>query len=223
MIQSYLHVIKQASIFQGIETDHLLSILNCLSARVVRYRKQEIAVLAGSRLEHIGVVLAGKLHITREDSAGDRMIVASVIPPEIYGETICSAEMEQSPVTVTASEESVVLLLNFSRTLQVCSNTCVFHTKIIKNMLALMATKNLFLQNRMDIVSKKSVRAKVMMYLESFVPAQGREITVPLNREKMAEYLCIDRSALSHELIKMKQDGLIDYDKNRFTLISPGS
>ena len=94
----------------------------------------------------------------------------------------------------------------------------IFHTKLIENMLGLIANKNLMLQSRMEIVCMKSVRAKVLQYLKSFVPEQGREITIPFNREKLAEYLCVERSALSHELAKMKRDGLIEYRKNKFIL-----
>lgn len=86
-------------------------------------------------------------------------------------------------------------------------------------MLRIIAKKNLFLQDRMDIVRKKSVREKVLTYLEAFTVKQGRSVTIPLNREEMANYLCVERSALSHELMKMKRDGILIYSKNFFTLL----
>jgi len=110
------------------------------------------------------------------------------------------------------------MLLSFSQILHTCPNSCAYHTKLIENMLELIANKNLQLQSRMEIISLKAVRAKVMRYLESFVPKQGRNITIPFNREEMADFLCVERSALSHELSKMKRDGLIEYKKNKFFL-----
>jgi len=115
-----------------------------------------------------------------------------------------------------------VMLLRFSRILHTCPDSCAHHTKLIANTLSLVANKNLYLQNRMEIVSLKSIRSKVLRYLESFIPQQGRSITIPLSRGEMADFLCVDRSALSHELMKMKKDGLIDYRQNRFEFYRSG-
>ena len=103
---------------------------------------------------------------------------------------------------------------------RICAWTRYGHpyAKLIENLLRLTAQKNLLLQSRMEIVCLKSVRAKVLRYLASFVPEQGRQITIPFNREEMADYLCVERSALSHELARMRQEGLIEYWKNCFVV-----
>jgi len=201
-------------LFKGIDAHELGGMLKCLGAETKEVKKGEIILLAGDKPQHIGIVLSGRLYIVREDYDGNRSLLAAVTPGEIFAEALCCAGIEESPVTVMADTDSTVMLLYFSRILKTCSNSCVFHTKLIDNMLGLVANKNLQLQARMEIVSQKTVRAKVTRYLESFIPTQGHNITLPFNREQMAEYLCVDRSALSHELMKMKRDGLIDYRRN---------
>jgi len=165
-----------------------------------------------------GIVLAGQLHILRVDCDGNRSILATVAPGEIFAEALCCAGVAESPVTVIAHTDVTVLLLSYRRIPRACPNACAHHAKLIENILRLVAEKNLLLQSRMEIVCLKSVRAKVLRYLESFVPEQGHKITIPFNRKEMADYLCVERSALSHELARMQRDGLIEYRKNCFVL-----
>jgi len=144
--------------------------------------------------------------------------MAAVTPGEIFAEALCCADVLKSPVTVIADTDSIVMFLSFSRILHICPNSCFFHTKLIENMLRLIADKNLQIQSRMEIVGLKSVRAKVTRYLESFKPKQGQGFAIPFNREELADFLCVERSALSHELARMKKDGLIEYRKNEFVM-----
>jgi len=211
-------ILSSAGLFKGIETVELETLLDCLSARVQNVKKGKIVLFAGDKADFTGVVLSGLLHISREDYDGNRTIINSITPGGIFAEAMCCAGVSESPVTAVAAEDSVIMKLEFARILKICPNTCSFHKKLIENMLALIARKNLYLQERMEILSLKSVRAKIILYLESFVSKQGRNINIPLNREEMADFLCVERSALSHELMKMKKDGLIDYQKNHFRL-----
>lgn len=218
-MRDYFEVLKSVALFEGIDSADLGSMLDCLGAKRKTVAKDEIVLLAGERPRDIGIILMGQLHIIREDYDGNRSLIAAVAPGEIYADTLCCASIRESPETVIANTPSTVLLLHFTRVLHVCPNTCSFHEKLIENMLRLIAGKHLLLQSHLEIISLKSVRAKVMRYLETFRAIQGSEITVPFNREDLANYLCVDRSALSHELMKMKHDGLIEYSKNRFSLL----
>ena len=204
-------------LFQGI--DDLDATLQCLGAETRQVNKDEFLLLAGDKPQAVGVVLSGLLHIVREDYEGNRSLVAAVKPGEIFAESLCCAGVAESPVTVAAAANSIVLLLRFERVLRACQNACAFHHRLIENMLRLVAEKNLFLQTRMEVMALKSVRAKVLRYLESFAPKRGQGFAIPFNREEMAEYLCVERSALSHELARMKRDGLIEYRKNQFVLL----
>ena len=218
-MREHFDVLKSVGLFNGVEPADLASILGCLGAETKTADKDEIILLAGDKPRHIGIVLTGQLHIIREDYDGNRSLIANLTPGEIFAETLCCAGLSESPVTVIADVSSTVMLLRFTRVLHSCPSACAFHAKLIENMLGLIAGKNLLLQTRMEIVSMKSVRAKVTRYLESCRAGQGNEITIPFNREELADYLCVDRSALSHELMRMKKDGLIEYRKNRFTLL----
>lgn len=217
-MKNYFGILKSVGLFKGIDAADLEAMLSCLGAEVKGIHKDEIILLAGEKPRQVGIVLSGQLHILKEDYEGNRALMAAVTPGKVFAEALCCANIDESPVTVVADIDSVVMLLGFKRILHTCPNSCLFHTKLIENMLGLIANKNLQLQKRMEIVGLKSVRMKVTSYLESFVPSQGRNITIPFNREELADFLCVERSALSHELARMKEDGLIEYRKNKFVL-----
>lgn len=214
----WLDILKASSLFKGIDENKLDVMLQCIGAEVRNVLKSEFALFAGDKVTHIGIVLSGELHILRECYDGKRSLIESLMPGGIYGEALCCADIEESLVSVMAKTDSVVMTLDFPHILHSCSNGCGLQSKLIENMLKIVANKNLHLQNRMEIVSMKSVRDKVLRYLESFVPKQGQNIVIPFNREELANFLCVERSALSHELARMKTDGLIDYRKNHFYL-----
>ncbi len=215
---NYLELIGATPLFAGVERSQLDALLGCLNAQQRTAQKHDILLLAGDRPTQVGIVLSGILHITKEDSDGVRTIVASLAPGDLFAEALCCAGVAESPVTVTAETDAEVLLLPFERLLTMCPNSCPHHTRLIQNMLALMASKNLLLQSRLEVLRLKTIRAKVLHWLTSLNAQPGRPVTVPFNREQMADFLCVDRSALSHELIKMKRDGLIDYHLNTFRL-----
>ena len=245
----YLSLLGTVRLFSGIESSDLYSMLNCVDAKTRTVRKGEIVLLAGDTPKHVGITLSGQLHIIREDYDGNRSLISVLEPGDIFAEALCCAGVTESPVSVVAYLDSNVLTMSFERVLGTCPNSCPFHKKLITNMLGLIARKNLMMQSHMEILSLKSVRARLLRYIESFVHEpfvrdttahsgivndvytqasitskrsarnKGVTITIPLNREELANYLCVDRSALSHELMKMKKDGLIEYRKNEFTLL----
>lgn len=216
--QTYYPVMEQVGLFQGIRSADFPAMLDCVGGEILTAERDEIVLLAGDRPEHVGVVLEGQLHIIKENLEGDVTLVAPLGAGEIYAEALCCAGVEGSPVTVVAQSKCVILRINFVRILDTCPGGCPFHSALIRNMLGMMARKNLYLQSRMELVRIKSVRQKVMHYLDGLTPAGERNVVVPLNREGMAEYLCVERSALSHELMKMRKEGLLDYQKNKFTI-----
>jgi len=218
MVKAWYDVLQTVSLFNGIEKSKLDDILQCVGGTVKNVRKGEFALLAGDEVTQIGIVLSGELHIISECFDGKRSLTASLLPSNLYGGALCCAGIKKSPVSIIAKKDSSVMTLEFSKAIFPCSNICGFHGKLIENMLRNVAHKNIQLQNRLEIMSINSVRGKVLHYLESFVPIQGQNITIPFNREEMASYLGVERSALSHELARMKADNLIDYKKNHFHL-----
>ena len=217
-MKDFLSILQKVELFREINAAELEIMLDCLGVEIKSAKKGRIILLQGDKSLHVGIVLAGRIHITREDYDGNSSFIETVEPGEIFAEALCCASVLESPVNATADAASTVMLMSFSRILHTCKNSCPFHTQLIGNMLSLIAKKNILLQRRMEIICLKSIRTRVMRYLEAFVPKRGQEFTIPLDREEMAGYLCVDRSALSHELRKMKHDGLIEYRKNKFLL-----
>jgi CRP-like cAMP-binding protein len=217
-MKDFLGILQKVELFREIDAAELETMLDCLGVEIKSAKKGRIILLQGDKSLHVGIVLAGRIHITREDYDGNSSFIEAVEPGEIFAEALCCADVPESPVTATADAASTIMLMSFSRILHTCKNSCPFHTRLIGNMLSLIAKKNILLQRRMEIICLKSIRARVMRYLEALAPKRGQEFAIPLDRGEMAGYLCVDRSALSHELRKMKRDGLIEYRKNKFLL-----
>jgi len=217
-MHEFLTLLESVALFDGIEPAELEAVLNCVRAAKKVVRKGRIILLAGDRPKHVGIVLAGQVHVVRDDHDGNRSLLSVLTEGDTFAEALCCAAVAESPVTVIAGLDSTVLLLSFEKIVSTCPTPCSFHRNLISNLLGLIASKNLMLQSHMEIISKKSVRAKVLRFIESFEHERGRAVSIPFSREEMANYLCVERSALSHELARMKKDGLIDYKKNRFVL-----
>lgn len=218
-MQRYFPVLEKVKLFNDIDEKNLYSILTCLDGKLRDYKKDEFIFRAGDEVNHIGVILIGSAHVLKENIEGDRTIMSILEEGDYFAEALCCAGVKESPVSVQTCSDAAVLLLDFSRILRTCSNSCAFHTKLIENMLYVLADKNITLQNRMEVISQKSLRAKILNYLQAVAQKQGRSMKIPFNREELADFLCVDRSSLSHELSRMKQDGIIDFHKNKFQLL----
>lgn len=219
MMKKYISILNKVKLFKEIENEDILSMLSCLDAKIQHYKKDEFLLIAGDKVEDIGILLKGNLHIIKENFEGERTIIATLSTGDYFAEALCCANVMESPICAIAKSNVDVLMLKFSRILHSCPNSCIFHTLLIQNMLQVIAEKNIFLQNRLEIISQKTLRLKVLHYLKSFSIKNEPYITIPLNREELSDFLCVDRSSLSHELSRMKQDGLIDYYKNQFKLL----
>ena len=158
-MEKYFDVLKTVGLFKDIEASELGTMLKCLGAEVINAAKGGIILLAGDKPKHVGLVLAGQLHIVRDDYDGNRSLLAAVTPGGVFAETLCCAGVSESPFTVMADADSTVMLLSFRRILYTCPNSCAHHAKLIGNTLGLIANKNLYLQSHMEILGMKSVRA----------------------------------------------------------------
>lgn len=218
-MKKYLSILTDVEIFKNIKEDDIVAMLSCLNAKINNYTKGEFIFIAGEKVTNLGIILKGNVHIIKEDFEGERTIIATLSKGEYFAEALCCANIQESPVTVVANNDCEILFLEFSRILHSCTNSCIFHTQLIENMLYVIANKNIILQNRLEIMSQKTLRKKILSYLNSLAIKQGSNITIPFNREEFADFLCVDRTSLSHELSRMKSDGLIDYQKNHFNLL----
>ncbi len=206
-------------LFSGMTADDTVHLLECLDGSQKKYRKGDTILREGSEVDSIGLVLAGFVQIVRLDFDGNRLIQAGMGPGAIFAESFVFAGMRRAPVSVVAGEDSIVLFLSFQKMFQPCGRMCSFHQKLVENMLNLLARKNLLLSGRMDVVSKRSIREKIIAYISQEARAQQTDVPlVPYNRQELADYLCVDRSALSRELGNLKREGVLSVEGNRFRL-----
>ena len=206
-------------LFRGISSEEIGSMLGCLGAVTKRFPKGDVIYRAGDAVSAVGLVLSGSVSIENDDVWGNKSILDRAGPGQVFGETYACVPGEPLMVSVVAAEEAEILFLDVSRILHVCSIACEFHSKLIRNLLAISAQKNLNLSRRIFHTSSKSIRGRLMSYLSFQAARQGsREFTIPFNRQQLADYLSVDRSAMSNELSKMQREGLLRVERSHFIL-----
>ena len=219
-MEKYLEIIKQCPLFAGIEEVDLKALLDCLTAVRRAYKKNEFIFFAGDSVQSVGVVLSGSVHVLQEDYWGNRAILAHVDSTCVFGEAFSCAETERLPVSVIAAEKTEVLLIDYKRIVTTCSSSCAFHMALIKNMVKLLAQKNVMLTQKMEMITHRTTRERLMVYLSSQAMKAGESrFTIPFNRQQLADYLSVERSAMSTELSRMQSDGLICTNKSEFELL----
>ncbi len=207
-------------IFEGIDSKDASSMLTCIGAKIRTYKKEQPIIFEGEKANLVGIVMSGKLQIFKDDYEGSTTIISNVFPGEMFGEAFAFAEVDKMPVSVFTLEESTVMFIDCNKVLTTCSNACQFHSKIIQNLLKIVSNKTLALNKRIEIISKRTTREKLICFLGmEYNNKKTLHFTIPFNRQQLADYLCVDRSALSAEMSKMKKEGIIDYKKNEFWLL----
>jgi CRP-like cAMP-binding protein len=146
--------------------------------------------------------------------------VARVEPGELFAEAFVCGGVQKLPVSVMAAEPSEIMRLDFNKITRACSSACNFHTGLIQNMIAILAHKNILLMEKIECLTQRSTRAKVLSYLSAVAKRHKNGIiTIPFNRQELADYLSVDRSALSAELCRMRDEGLVAFHKNKFHIM----
>ncbi len=222
-MEKYFEILRRCSLFTGIDHENMVPMLSCLGARVERFRKDEMIWAEGDPAGDLGIVLSGTVQIVRMDYYGNRSIVTTVEPSQIFGETFACAQVNTMPVDVVVSSDTEVLLVDASRITRTCSSACDFHRQILFNLLQVMAIKNLVFHQKIEITSKRTTREKLLTYLH--IQAQkynSNSFTIPFDRQELADYLEVDRSGLSAEISKLRREGILHCEKSRFTLLNYG-
>jgi CRP-like cAMP-binding protein len=207
-------------LFHGIRPDELDAMLGCIGYHIGTFKKGDIVAFEGDNLKHIGIIMKGSVDMVKEDLWGNKTMLVRTRKDELFGETFACGSDSLSVVTFLVSEDAKILFMPFDRVMHSCTMACQFHHRLIENMVKIIADKNRDLMRKVDVVSKRTIREKLLAYLSIQAQLQDtRYFEIPLGRVELAEYLCVDRSALTRELAKMKEDGLIDYDKNCFRIL----
>ena len=205
--------------FQGIGKENIGILMGCLGSYLKNYSKGEYIAFEDDAIKNIGIVISGSVHMVKEDVWGNKTIMTRMTRGHLFGESFACGSDSMSIVTYSAAENTEVLWMPFDRVMSTCCNSCAFHQQIIKNMVVMLSNKNQTLMEKIEVSSKKTLREKILSYLSQEAQKQdSKYFEIPLGRIELADYLCTDRSALARELGKMRQEGLIDYDKNLFRI-----
>lgn len=208
-----------APIFQGISEKDIKTILQCLSPIEKKYIKEEILFTPGSILPGIGLVLDGNLLLLKEDYWGNRRILARVSDGDLLGESFVCPSPLPIGITIQADSSGRLLFLNVQKLLTACPSVCPFHSRVIKNLLSILAEKNRLLNKKLDCTAPRKIRDRLAAYFSQQVQESGStQFQIPFTRQQLADYLYVDRSAMTTELYKMQEDGLITFQKNTFSI-----
>lgn len=222
-MKKYFPILSQCSLFAGISSADLGTMIGCLGGKVTAVFKGDPVFLEGDPAQLVGVVLSGAVQVNQDDYYGNRSVLSILQPGESFGEVFSCAGLDTMPVSVIALKDSEVLLLDCRRVLTVCSHSCHFHTLLIQNLLKGIAQKNLAFTQKIRYMSKKTTKEKLMSYLLDQAKRQGKaEFVIPYDRQTLADYLGVERSAMSAEISKLKRTGRIDTRGSWFCLKQPG-
>ena len=211
-------ILRNTGLFEGIEDDEMETMLKCLGAFTRRYAKDEFLFRRGDRTECLGVVLTGNVRVVREDWWGNRTVLGDVgAGMPICTEYACTSD--PLDVSIVANEPTEVMFLDVGRAANVCNSSCKFHNRLVKNLMRNLAGTSMVMNRRLDQLAKRSTREKICAFLSDQARAAGSsDFMIGMNRQEMADYLGVDRSAMSTELGKMQREGIIEFQKNHFVL-----
>ncbi len=219
-MKNFISVLKRAQMFSGVGTDEIESMLFCLNAKSHEFNKGEYVVRQGEHLSDILVLVDGSLHIQKDDYWGNRSILGQISPGEMFGEAYVAPESGTVLNDVVAIEKSTVIFFDVKRILTTCPSACRFHQVVVQNMFFAISEKNRKLVQKLGHMSKRSTREKLISYLSEEAKKQSSSyFAIPFNRQQLADFLSVDRSAMSNELCKMRDEGLIEFKKNNFRLL----
>ena len=219
-MRNYISVLKRCGLFKDIEEENLIAMLGCLDAKMINVRKNEVIFAEGETARYIGIILSGAVQMVQDDFYGNRTIVTQMEEYGLLDESFACAGIDSLPVSFIAVKDCEIMLIDCGRITNTCCNACAFHKQIIFNLLQLVAKKNLDFHQKIEITSKRTTREKIMAYLLSVAKQTGsNSFSIPYDRQGLADYLGVERSAMSAELSKLRKENIIECQKNRFTIL----
>lgn len=218
-MKKYIEILKNCPLFYDIDENDLPIMLNCLEAKTEVFEKNYTCLTEGSKAKYIGIVLSGAVQTEKTDFYGNRSILGITLPGEVFCEAFACSDIKSLPVCVVATKKSEIMFLDSDHLLHTCKNNCNFHNQLIFNLMRDIATKTVAFHQKLEIISKRSTRDKLLSYLSMMSKKEGSSsFYIPFDRQELADYLEVDRSGLSALLSRLRQEGLIDYKKNYFEI-----
>lgn len=219
-MKTYINTLKRTQLFSGVGNDEISSMLHCLQAKLVTYQKGEYVFHEGEHIDKLTVLVDGKLLVQKDDFWGNRSIVNVIQIGEMFGEAYVAPESGAILNDVIAEVDSTVIFFDVRRILTLCPSACKFHSTVVQNLFFAISEKNRKLVQKIGHMSKRSTRAKLLSYLsEEAKRHNSNSFSIPFNRQQLADFLSVDRSAMSNELCKMRDEGLLVFEKNQFRLL----
>lgn len=219
-MKDFFDILRECPLFDRIGDESLKEMLGCLNAKERSYKKGDAVFAEGDKAKYLGIVLEGSVQLVRVDYYGNRSILANIEPPQLFGEAFACAGLKSLPVDAVAATDTKILLLDAQRIARPCGNACPCHGQTILNLLHIVAKKNLVLHQKIEITSKRSTREKLMTYLLLQAKnAKSHTFTVPYDRQELADYLEVDRSGLSAEISKLRNEKVLECRRSTFTLL----
>lgn len=219
MIEEYIDIIKESPLFYSLKTDEIITMLNCLSPKVNSYSKNQCIVNAGETIDRFGIVLDGEVVILKENADGNRVIMSVVKKGDMFGEMLVLSSNKIWPVTVRVQSSCKVLFLTGSDLIARCGNNCTWHISMLRNFMKIISDKSLMLNKKVEYLSIKSIRGKICTYLfEQYQKSGNINITLPLKRNELADFLNMSRPSMSREMCQMRDEGIIDFYLSTFKI-----
>jgi CRP-like cAMP-binding protein len=218
-MKQFLSVLKTSPLFYGMEEQEIETMLGCFSAEWRAFAKNDFLLRVGDEVDSLGLVLSGSVHIIQEDFWGNRNIIAEIGTGQVFAESYACTQGATLGVSVVAAEETAALFLNIRSVMTTCASSCAFHARLIRNLLSALAEKNLRMNEKLSHMTKRSTREKLLSYLSLESQRRGSAaFDIPFNRQQLADYLSVERSAMSSELGRLRDEGVLSFDKNHFHL-----
>lgn len=220
-MEQYMFILRNSPLFQGMTEEEILSVLHCVNASILHRKKDEYIFRVGDSTESMGLVLRGAMLSLQEDLWGHRNIMHRIGVGEYFAEPFAATPGSVLNVSVVAAEDSEIMLLNMGRLLRTCPNACAYHNRLVQNMVSVMARRVMNLNEKITHMAKRSTREKLLSYLSAESLRQGKfSFTIPYDRQQLADYLCVERAAMSVELSKLQKEGYLKTNRNHFELFT---
>ena len=218
-MKKYLPVLRACALFHGLSDSEILSSLNCIGAEMEKREKNEYILRAGDKTDAVGLLLSGNALIIQEDLWGNRNVITRLRPGDFFAESFAVIPNTILSVSVAATEPCENMKMNINRMLTVCSSACSYHNQLIHNLVTALAGKLLVFNDKITHMSKRKTRDKLLSYLsaESF-RQNSLSFDIPFDRQQLADFLCVERAAMSVELSKLQKEGLLTTDHSHFEL-----
>lgn len=221
-MEEALAFLSKTPLFAGIESSELSGLLRCLDAGTKNYKQGELLLITGEPVNKFGLILTGQVHVEREEFSGSRSILTYLTQGEMFGEVFVCAGVHESPVTVSAASDCAVLWMNYRQIMTFCSRNCSCHTQLIQNLLHIIAQKTMYLNRKLSFLSRRTIREKIAAFLLDKMRMSGsKKFKIEYSRYELADYLSVDRSALSRELGALRDEGILNFKRSEFEILKP--